>query len=61
MSVCGGGFGCVGVVGSINDAADTCLSGCFTSLSIYLPPIMFSCILSWKRTESLQPWKQVGG
>lgn len=38
MSVCGGGFGCVGVVGSINDAADTCLSGCFTSLSIYLPP-----------------------
>lgn len=38
MSVCVGGFGCVGVVGSINDAADTCLSGCFTSLSIYLPP-----------------------
>lgn len=50
----------MGVVGSINDAADTCLSDCFISLSIY-PPVMFSCILSWKRTESLQPWKQMGG
>lgn len=26
----------MGVVGSINDAADTCLSDCFISLSIYL-------------------------
>lgn len=28
----------MGVVGSINDAADTCLSDCFISLSIYPPP-----------------------